>query len=169
MVESLLANDVPPPYARLYSLERRLLDEIVKAGADGTEHSPLERDLLQLVRSTAIAIGGIRRISLRASRRRDARIGSAGRMLASDAQSFKPSEVPTSSSGEDRSEYLYDEALRLVTGYRNGSTSWLQRQLAISYNQALSLMSRLEERGVISTADPQGRRDVITDKPTFST
>ena len=41
------------------------------------------------------------------------------------------------------------------------STSWLQRQLNIGYNDAEHVMSLLEERGIIGPANDKGPREIL--------
>ena len=41
------------------------------------------------------------------------------------------------------------------------STSWLQRQLNIGYNDAAHVMSLLEERGIIGSANDKGPREIL--------
>ena len=59
----------------------------------------------------------------------------------------------TAKSGDD----LYDKALAIVARERKATTSYIQRRLEIGYNRAARLIERMEEDGVISTPQPQGR------------
>jgi len=56
---------------------------------------------------------------------------------------------------------LYDQAVALVLRDHKASTSYLQRRLGIGYNRAADLMDRMEEQGVIGTADHAGRREIL--------
>ena len=58
-------------------------------------------------------------------------------------------------------EELFMKALSLVVDNQNASTSWLQRQLRIGYNQASRLVDDLEKRGVVGPPNHLGRRDVL--------
>lgn len=60
---------------------------------------------------------------------------------------------------------LYANALRLVTGHRKASVSWLQRMLAIAYNPAAALIERMEREGIVSGPDQVGKREVLAPKP----
>jgi DNA segregation ATPase FtsK/SpoIIIE-like protein len=56
---------------------------------------------------------------------------------------------------------LYFSAVRLVREHKKASTSWLQRQLRIGYNQAARLVERMEREKIVTAPDVVGRREVI--------
>ena len=58
-------------------------------------------------------------------------------------------------------EAMYTRALNLVRTTRRASTSWFQRQLNIGYNDALKVISLLEERGIIGPPNDKGVREVL--------
>jgi len=58
---------------------------------------------------------------------------------------------------------LYAAACAAVVKHRKASTSWLQRQLRIGFNQAAGLIERMEAAGVISPPSPIGTRTVVLD------
>jgi S-DNA-T family DNA segregation ATPase FtsK/SpoIIIE len=60
-------------------------------------------------------------------------------------------------SGDD----LYDKALAIVARDRKATTSYVQRRLEIGYNRAARLIERMEEEGVISKPNHQGKREVL--------
>jgi S-DNA-T family DNA segregation ATPase FtsK/SpoIIIE len=60
-------------------------------------------------------------------------------------------------SGDD----LYDKALAIVARDRKPTTSYIQRRLEIGYNRAARLIERMEEEGVISKPNHQGKREVL--------
>ena len=64
-------------------------------------------------------------------------------------------------SGDD----LYDQAVAVVTRDRKASTSYVQRRLQIGYNRAASLIERMEKEGVVTTANHQGKRDILAGPP----
>lgn len=67
-------------------------------------------------------------------------------------------------SGEEDSETaLYRRALQIVAESQKASTSYLQRQLRIGYNNAARLIERMEKEGLVSQADHVGRREVLID------
>jgi len=64
-------------------------------------------------------------------------------------------------SGDD----LYDRAVAVVTRDRKASTSYIQRRLQIGYNRAASLMERMEQEGVVGSANHAGKRDILAGPP----
>jgi S-DNA-T family DNA segregation ATPase FtsK/SpoIIIE len=58
-------------------------------------------------------------------------------------------------------DQLYDQAVALVTRERKASTSFVQRHLQIGYNRAARIIERMEEEGVVGTANHVGRREVL--------
>jgi uncharacterized protein (UPF0335 family) len=56
---------------------------------------------------------------------------------------------------------LYDRAVALVTEHQKASTSWLQRQLRIGYNEAARYIERMERDGFVGSPDHVGRREVL--------
>jgi S-DNA-T family DNA segregation ATPase FtsK/SpoIIIE len=56
---------------------------------------------------------------------------------------------------------LYDKALAIVAHERRATTSYIQRRLVIGYNRAARLIERMEEEGVISKPNHQGKREVL--------
>jgi DNA segregation ATPase FtsK/SpoIIIE, S-DNA-T family len=61
------------------------------------------------------------------------------------------------SSGDE----LYDKALAIIARERRVSTSYIQRRLVIGYNRAARLIERMEDEGVISKPNHQGKREVL--------
>ena len=58
---------------------------------------------------------------------------------------------------------LYGKARALVILADKPSTSWLQRQLGISYNTAAALIARMEQEGLVTPPDNFGRRTILPD------
>ena len=56
---------------------------------------------------------------------------------------------------------LYHQALQIVARERKATTSYIQRRLEIGYNRAARLIERMEEEGVISRPNHQGKREVL--------
>lgn len=83
--------------------------------------------------------------------------------LISSFDSFKPLELSgeTETEGKDA---LYDQALTIVLGSKNASTTYLQRKLKIGYARAAGLMDALEANGVISAADGARPRRVLSNQ-----
>ena len=67
-------------------------------------------------------------------------------------------------TGDDDSEtQLYRKAVQTVAESQKASTSYLQRQLRLGYNNAARLIERMEKEGVVSAPDHVGRREVLVD------
>ena len=58
---------------------------------------------------------------------------------------------------------LYRKAVQTVAEAQKASTSYLQRQLRVGYNNAARLIERMEKEGVVSVPDHVGRREVLID------
>ena len=63
-------------------------------------------------------------------------------------------------SGESGDE-LFDKAIAIVANERKVSTSYIQRRLMIGYNRAARLIERMEEEGMISKPNHQGKREIL--------
>lgn len=68
--------------------------------------------------------------------------------------------TPATTEKEDY-ESMYARALDLVRTTRRASISWLQRQLNIGYKDAAHVLSLLEERGKIGSANDKGQREIL--------
>jgi S-DNA-T family DNA segregation ATPase FtsK/SpoIIIE len=66
-----------------------------------------------------------------------------------------------SGSGDE----LYDRAVALVCQHRKASTSFVQRHLQIGYNRAARIIEKMEEQGVIGSANHVGKREVLIQGP----
>jgi len=64
--------------------------------------------------------------------------------------------------GEGSGDGLYDQAVALVIRERKCSTSFVQRHLQIGYNRAARIVERMEQEGLISSANHVGKREVLT-------
>jgi S-DNA-T family DNA segregation ATPase FtsK/SpoIIIE len=62
-----------------------------------------------------------------------------------------------SKTGDD----LFDKAVDIIARDRKASTSYLQRRLQIGYNRAATLMERLEDEGMVSSANHAGKREIL--------
>ena len=66
--------------------------------------------------------------------------------------------------GDDDAEtQMYRKAVQVVAESQKASTSYLQRQLRIGYNNAARLIERMEKEGKVSQPDHVGRREVLID------
>jgi S-DNA-T family DNA segregation ATPase FtsK/SpoIIIE len=64
---------------------------------------------------------------------------------------------------EDAETQLYRKAVQVVAESQKASTSYLQRQLRVGYNNAARLIERMEKDGKVSAPDHVGRREVLID------
>ena len=65
--------------------------------------------------------------------------------------------------GGDEEADTYARAIRIVAESQKASTSYLQRQLRVGYNNAARLIERMEKDGYVGVADHVGRREVLID------
>jgi S-DNA-T family DNA segregation ATPase FtsK/SpoIIIE len=63
--------------------------------------------------------------------------------------------------GGESGDELYDKAIAIVANERKVSTSYIQRRLMIGYNRAARLIERMEEDGMISKPNHQGKREIL--------
>jgi DNA segregation ATPase FtsK/SpoIIIE, S-DNA-T family len=65
------------------------------------------------------------------------------------------------SGNAESGDELYDKALAIIARDRKATTSYIQRRLEIGYNRAARLIERMEDEGVISKPNHQGKREVL--------
>jgi S-DNA-T family DNA segregation ATPase FtsK/SpoIIIE len=63
--------------------------------------------------------------------------------------------------GGEGGDDLFDKAVAIVARERKVSTSYIQRRLQIGYNRAARLIERMEEDGMISKPNHQGKREIL--------
>ena len=61
----------------------------------------------------------------------------------------------------DKALDLYQQAVQIVLRDKKASTSYIQRRLQIGYNRAARLIERMEEDGMISKPNHQGKREIL--------
>ena len=66
----------------------------------------------------------------------------------------------TSSQGESE-DALFSQAVSIIIKDKRVSTSYIQRKLQIGYNRAARIIEEMEEKGIISAANSQGKREII--------
>ncbi|KPF76397.1 cell division protein FtsK [alpha proteobacterium AAP81b] len=66
-------------------------------------------------------------------------------------------------TGDDEAD-AYARAIEIVAAAQKASTSYLQRQLRVGYNNAARLIERMEQDGFVSKPDHVGRREVLIDE-----
>ena len=64
-------------------------------------------------------------------------------------------------SGGGSGDDLYDKAVAIVARDKRASTSYIQRRLQIGYNRAARLIEMMEEQGIVSPPNHQGKREVL--------
>jgi S-DNA-T family DNA segregation ATPase FtsK/SpoIIIE len=62
---------------------------------------------------------------------------------------------------EDEVDEVYDQAVAVVTQFRQASISFIQRKLRVGYNRAARIMERMEREGVVGPADVNNRREIL--------
>ncbi len=67
--------------------------------------------------------------------------------------------------GDDESDPLYDEAVRIVTETRKASISGVQRRLKIGYNRAARMIEEMERTGLVGPLESNGSREVLAPPP----
>lgn len=75
-----------------------------------------------------------------------------------------PGEEDDDGTGEGQSELkdeLYEEAIEIVRQNGQASISMLQRRLRIGYNRSARMIEQMEKDGIVSPADPMGRRQLL--------
>ncbi len=66
-------------------------------------------------------------------------------------------------AGDDEAD-SYARAIDIIAAAQKASTSYLQRQLRVGYNNAARLIERMEADGFVSKPDHVGRREVLIDE-----
>ena len=67
-------------------------------------------------------------------------------------------------TNEEEIDPLYEKALSLIKRERKVSTSFLQRHFAIGYNRAARIVDAFEKKGIVSSPNSMGRREVLVDE-----
>ena len=62
----------------------------------------------------------------------------------------------------DEDELLITKSIDLIKSTNKASTSFLQRNFQVGYNKAARIMEALEKRGVVSSPNHAGKRDILT-------
>ena len=62
---------------------------------------------------------------------------------------------------DDEDEELISKAIELIKVNNKASTSYLQRNFQIGYNKAARIMEALEKRGVVSSPNHSGKREIL--------
>jgi len=65
----------------------------------------------------------------------------------------------------DELDPLFDEAVQIITSTRRASISSLQRRMRIGYNRAARIIEDMEARGIVSSMNSAGNREVLAPGP----
>jgi len=80
-------------------------------------------------------------------------------------ESYLTNDTSNNKSGEilniDDLDPLYDQARDVILTDRKTSISYLQRKLQIGYNRAANIIEQLETRGVLSSPNNKGNREIL--------
>jgi S-DNA-T family DNA segregation ATPase FtsK/SpoIIIE len=60
-----------------------------------------------------------------------------------------------------RLDDLYEQAVSTVLRYKKASTSYIQRRLQIGYNRDALIMERMEQEGIVGSANHAGKREIL--------
>ncbi len=77
--------------------------------------------------------------------------------------SFADEKVDIEYSDELDGEDLYRKAIKIVKEDRRTSISYVQRKLRIGYNKAANLIEKMEQDGILSSPDKNGKRIIVDD------
>ena len=67
----------------------------------------------------------------------------------------------TLSPQDDSEDALFSQAVSIIIKDKRVSTSYIQRKLQIGYNRAARIIEEMEEKGIISAPNSQGKREII--------
>ena len=65
------------------------------------------------------------------------------------------------SAGGDKDADLYAQAKEYVLRDKKPTISYIQRRLSVGYNKAAGFMERMEQEGIVSAPDPNGKRHIL--------
>ena len=68
-------------------------------------------------------------------------------------------------AGQEEQDDLYSSALEFVIETQRVSISYIQRKLKIGYNRAARIIETMEEQGVVSSMESNGKREVLISRP----
>ena len=67
----------------------------------------------------------------------------------------------TLSPQDDSEDALFSQAVSIIIKDKRVTTSYIQRKLQIGYNRAARIIEEMEEKGIISEPNSQGKREII--------
>ena len=77
---------------------------------------------------------------------------------------FNEIEMSLENNDYNGGDELFWEAVRVIVENKKASVSFLQRKLRVGYARAARLMDLIEERGIVSEADANKKREILIDE-----
>ena len=71
------------------------------------------------------------------------------------------SEISSSTQTNESNDELFNQAVEVILKDKRVSTSYIQRKLQIGYNRAARIIEEMEEKGIISEPNNQGKREIL--------
>ena len=62
---------------------------------------------------------------------------------------------------EEGEDMLFNQAVSIIIRDQRASTSYIQRKLQIGYNRAARIIEEMEEKGIVSSPNNQGKREIL--------
>ena len=62
---------------------------------------------------------------------------------------------------EEGGDMLFNQAVSIIIRDQRASTSYIQRKLQIGYNRAARIIEEMEEKGIVSPPNNQGKREIL--------
>ena len=70
-------------------------------------------------------------------------------------------EISSSTQTNESNDELFNQAVEVILKDKRVSTSYIQRKLQIGYNRAARIIEEMEEKGIISEPNNQGKREIL--------
>jgi S-DNA-T family DNA segregation ATPase FtsK/SpoIIIE len=70
-------------------------------------------------------------------------------------------EINSGIKQNDANDELFNQAIEVIMKDKRVSTSYIQRKLQIGYNRAARIIEEMEDQGIISEPNSQGKREIL--------
>jgi S-DNA-T family DNA segregation ATPase FtsK/SpoIIIE len=70
-------------------------------------------------------------------------------------------EINSGTQQNDSNDELFNQAVEVIMKDKRVSTSYIQRKLQIGYNRAARIIEEMEDQGIISEPNNQGKREIL--------
>jgi S-DNA-T family DNA segregation ATPase FtsK/SpoIIIE len=70
-------------------------------------------------------------------------------------------EISSGIQQNDSNDELFNQAVEVIMKDKRVSTSYIQRKLQIGYNRAARIIEEMEDQGIISEPNNQGKREIL--------